>query len=96
MSSRATEAWEAATQRPGWEVLLTGEKVHRYPLRDLSPHRPSGLCPCRPARKAGGMAQVESGLWVPIKATYFHHAFDGRDLVEACEAGVLAPHSEAP
>ncbi len=89
MSTRATEAWEAATQRPGWEVLLVEGRVHRYPIRDIAPHKPSSRCECSPTRKPGGQCQVESGLWIPVRATYFHHAFDGRDLVEACEAGVL-------
>lgn len=42
------------------------------------------------------MAELESGVLAPVKATYFHYAFDGRDLVEACEAGVLAPGEAAP
>ncbi len=80
----------ARQHRPGWETLHLDGRVHRYPLRDLSPHRPSGSCACKPTRHAGGEAQLEGGLWVPVKATYLHHAFDGRDLVEACESGTLA------
>ncbi len=92
--SRATEAWAAAAARPGWEVLLVEGRVHRYPLHDIQQHLPSGRCECSPRRVAGGQAQLESGLWAPVKATYLHHAFDGRDLVEMVEAGMPVVESQ--
>lgn len=89
MSDRAEQALLERAARPGWETLMMGEYVHRYPLRDMEPHRPTRMCGCGPRCVPGGNAQLESGLWAPVKATFIHRAFDGRDLVEACEAGTL-------
>lgn len=46
--------------------------VHVKPVNDLSPHRDSADCPCRPR-----VEQVEGGGIVVV-----HNSFDGREITE--------------
>lgn len=63
-----------ASSRPWRHTRLRGERVHVYPVRDLSPHslKATGHCWCNPK-----VQLVEVGRYVVI-----HNAADARELVE--------------
>lgn len=70
------DGWEPLDLAPkGWYYLLYNEWSAHLPENDLRVHDPNTFgCHCKPC-------------WDEANRILRHHAFDGRDLVEAVELG---------